>query len=103
MGTEIKFSGTLDNVSQVIFTCRKCGNQVASFDPGNWKIGPLYCTSCGNWPDRMDPDSDEYQTINEIQYALFSAIKLKDSLPFKIGLEFATPDNSEPSEPREKE
>jgi len=87
MTIEKRFSGTLDDILEVVLVCKKCGARMG-YNPVNWKDVPAKCANCHGSVERMLPNSLEYGCLETFKGALQSAISALDSLPFEIRLEF---------------
>jgi DNA replicative helicase MCM subunit Mcm2 (Cdc46/Mcm family) len=87
MTIDKRFSGTLDDISEVVLRCKRCGARMG-YDPKNWKTVPFKCENCPEPVGMMLANSLEYQYIERLKAALQKAIEAADALPFEIRLEF---------------
>jgi hypothetical protein len=87
MTVEKRFSGTLDDILEVVLVCKKCGARLG-YTPTKWKEVPVRCANCYTSNEIVSPSTMEYQTMERFKSALQSAIAALESLPFEIRLEF---------------
>jgi hypothetical protein len=93
MTIEKRFSGTLNDILEVILICKKCGARMG-YNPGKWKEVPVACANCRGSVGSLGimlPNSLEYVCLESFKGALQSAIAASNSLPFEIRLEFQEP------------
>jgi hypothetical protein len=57
-----RFSGTLDDILEVVLRCKKCGGRMG-YNPKNWKAVPIESANCPEPGGMMLANSLEYQSI----------------------------------------